>query len=154
VADESDENTGESGKETRSPTVLVLDQDDLNLKVIKQVLGDVHEVITTRSVRDAFRIVDSHPIKVIISAHELARMTGLKFFEELEQTGNHATRIIMTTFEHHRHVERALDEHQIFFILIKPVDVIRLKREVEHAVADYDQRGGRPRGRNHRPKED
>ena len=154
MTEKSDQKPSEELEATREPTILVLDQDEVNLKVIKQVLSDLYEVETTQSVRDAFRIVDNYPIKVIISNHELSRMTGVKFFEELEQTGNHSTRIIMTTFEHHRNVERALDDHQIFFILIKPVDVIRLKREVSNAVADYDQRGGRPRAKVYRSVED
>ena len=134
-------------QEPKLPTVLVIDPDELNLKVIKQVLSDLYEVAVATNARDAFRIVDDNPIKVIIADHDLPRMTGVRFFEELEQTGNHSTRIIMTTFEHHREVEGALDLHQIFFILIKPVDVIRLKREVNNAVADYEERGGRPRNR-------
>ena len=150
MTESSDEDGLELPEEPEQPTVLVIDQDEVNLKVIKQVLGDLYEVATATNARDAFRIVDGCPIKVIIADHDLPRMTGVRFFEELEQTGNHSTRIIMTDFEHHREVEGALDKHQIFFILIKPVDVIRLKREVNNAVGDYDERGGRPRGRSYR----
>ena len=154
MTEPSDEEVLELPKEPKQPTVLVIDQDEVNLRVIKQVLGDLYEVITAKNARDAFRIVDDYPIKVIIADHDLPRMTGIRFFEELELTGNHSTRIIMTDFEHHREVEGALDKHQIFFILIKPVDVIRLKREVNNAVGDYDDRGGRPRGRSYRFKDD
>ncbi|MEC9466305.1 MAG: response regulator [Myxococcota bacterium] len=133
--------------ESKTPTVLVIDSDELNLRVIKQVLSDLYEVAVATNPRDAFRIVDSYPIKVVITDQDLPRMTGVRFCEELEQTGNHSTRIIMTTFEHHREVEKALDLHQIFHILIKPVDVIRLKRGVNNAVADYEQRQGKRRQR-------
>ena len=134
-------------EEPKRPSVLVIDEDELNLRVIKQVLSDLYEVVVATNPRDAFRIIDTQPIKVIITDQDLPRMTGVRFCEELEQTGNHSTRIIMTKFEHHREVEKALDLHQIFYILIKPVDVVRLKRGVNNAMADYEERGGRPRNR-------
>ena len=124
--------------------VLILDPDELNLKVIKQVLDEEYEVYLAASVREAFRIVDSAPIKVIVAEQSLARMTALDFFEELEETGNHSTRIVMTDFKGHALASKALDAKKIFFILIKPVDVIRLKQRIPEAIKDFESRGGKP----------
>lgn len=124
--------------------VLILDPDELNLKVIKQVLDEEYEVYLAASVREAFRIVDSAPIKVIVAEQSLARMTALDFFEELEETGNHSTRIVMTDFKGHALASKALDAKKIFFILIKPVDVIRLKQRIPEAIQDFESRGGKP----------
>ena len=54
VTEQSDQDLSEEAEGKREPTILVLDQDEMNLKVIKQVLSDLYEVETTQSVRDAF----------------------------------------------------------------------------------------------------
>ena len=124
--------------------VLILDPDELNLKVINQVLVEDYDVYLASSVREAFKIVDSAPIKVIVAEQSLARMTALDFFEELEETGNHSTRIVMTDFSGHALASEALDAQKIFFILIKPVDVVRLKQRIPAAIQDFEARGGKP----------
>ena len=141
---EEPENSSESPKEIKDG-VLILDPDEMNLRVINQVLGDDYEVYLASSVREAFRIVDSATIKVIVAEQSLARMTALDFFDELEETGNHSTRIVMTDFKGHALASKALDAQKIFFILIKPVDVIRLRDRIPHAIKDFDARGGKPR---------
>ena len=87
MTESSDEGSLELPQEPKLPDVLIIDQDEVNLMVIKQVLSDLYEVATATNARDAFRIVDEGSIKVIIADHELPRMTGLRFFEELEQNG-------------------------------------------------------------------
>ena len=53
--------------------VLILDPDELNLKVINQVLEEDYDVYLASSVREAFKIVDSAPIKVIVAEQSLAQ---------------------------------------------------------------------------------
>ena len=124
--------------------VLILDPDKLNLKVIKQILVEDYEVYLAASVREAFRVVDNYPIKVIVAEQSLARMTAVEFFEELEETGNYSTRIVMTDFKGHAVASKALEQKKIFFILIKPVDVLRLKQRIPAAIEDFEKRGGKP----------
>lgn len=124
-------------------SILIVDEDELNLKVIAQVLGEEYDVFLANGARQAFKVIDSENIKVIVAEHNLSRMTALEFFEELEQTGNYATRIVMTDFAGHAAASQALDEQKVFFVLIKPVDVIRLKHEIPEAIEDYVRRGGR-----------
>jgi len=124
--------------------ILILDPDELNLKVINQILAEDYQVYLASSVREAFRVVDNYPIKVIVAEQSLARMTALEFFEELEETGNYSTRIVMTDFKGHALASKALEQQEIFFILIKPVDVMRLKQRIPAAIADFEGRDGKP----------
>ena len=45
MTDSIDEELPELEAEPKPPSVLVIDQDELNLKVIKQVLSDLYEVV-------------------------------------------------------------------------------------------------------------
>ena len=122
--------------------VLILDPDELNLKVINQVLVEDYDVYLASSVREALKLsADSAPISVIVAEQSLAGMTALDFFEELEETGNHSTRIVATDFSGHALASEALDAQKIFFILIKPVDVVRLKQRIPAAIQDFEARG-------------
>lgn len=124
--------------------VLILDPDELNLKVINQILVEDYEVHLASSVREALRVVDNYSIKVIVAEQSLPRMTAIEFFDELEETGNYSTRIVMTDFKGHALASKALEQQKIFFILIKPVDVMRLKQRIPAAIEDFEKRGGKP----------
>jgi len=139
-----EQNNSDEDPEVIKDRLLILDPDELNLRVIKQILCEDYEVHIAASVREAFRVVDNYPIKVIVAEQSLARMTAIEFFEELEETGNYATRIVMTDFKGHALASKALEQKKIFFILIKPVDVVRLKKRIPAAVEDFENRGGKP----------
>ena len=134
-----------STEEDSKPLVVIIDDDEMNLRVMDQILSAEYTTKTFDSPGDALAYCesDSDKVGVILADQSMPRMTGLEFFAELNLVECPASRLIMTGLHEHREVSDAMERREIFFYLIKPVDVERLLREMSNAMDDFFRRKDR-----------
>jgi len=128
--------------EEAKPLVVIVDDDSMNLRVMNQILSAEYKTETFEFPGEALSFCEKERdnIGVILADQSMPRMTGLEFFQELNLVDCPASRLIMTGLHEHREVSDAMERREIFFYLIKPVDVERLLREMSNAMDDFFRR--------------
>ena len=129
-------------KELTAPrdTIMIVDDEDPNLRLLKGMLSKHFKVITAKSGKEALNLLNAPGIATIVSDHRMPAMTGVEFFVEVEKRHHQATRVILTGFAELTSIIRAINEAKIFRYLTKPIEKQNLIDTVEEAIKDYRRR--------------
>lgn len=132
----SDDQNNHKGK----PTILLVDDEQDNLIVLKSMLEDDWHVLTASSGQQALQLIDelcnepelgSTPIPLIISDQRMPGMTGTQFLKQSMQRLPDAIRILLTGYSDMDAIIEAVNEAEIYRYLNKPISGDELKRSVD-----------------------
>jgi PAS domain S-box-containing protein len=128
------------GKEMQDlkDTILYIDDDDVNLLVFSEFFLNDYQVITTESTTEARKILQTEPVKVIISDHCMPNETGLEFFERISPDYPHLIKIILTAFDDRNTAIAAINAGGIYKYILKPWDSKDLKLTIDDAIAQFN----------------
>jgi signal transduction histidine kinase len=119
-------------------SILLVDDEEPNLRQLSEVLNDDYFVIKAISAKDAIEILKQNPdISIIISDQRMPEMTGTEFFEYLEKERHPAMRIILTGFADMQNVVQAINKSNVFRYLNKPVNFDELNHSLRSAYSQF-----------------
>ena len=132
-------------KSTRAKRrVLLVDDEEPNLRVTERYLSAFYEVDTALSGQEALAkieaLTDGEEYSAIITDHVMPKMTGIELCVELNQRRHRAPRIILTGFAELNSVIAGINDGNIFGYLTKPVEKSTLLSTVARATSHYDAR--------------
>ena len=121
------------------PAVLVVDDSEDDLRLLEHTLrSDKFEVLTARNVAQAFSLMASHPVSVVVCDQRMPGMDGAEFLGKLRKLYPDALRIAISGAEDAQTVADAVNEAGIHKFLSKGWSSERLRNEVleayRHAV--------------------
>jgi diguanylate cyclase (GGDEF)-like protein len=126
------------------PTVLVVDDEDGNLRVLRFVLAEHYHVLEAHDGQEALELIEGLPAEqrpaVVLSDQRMPRMTGVELFERLRETLPDAIRIIITGHVDVAAVVDAINRAGIHKFIVKPLDRDQLLLTVERAVETWTLR--------------
>ena len=119
--------------------ILVVDDEEANLRVIGNILGNHYPIVGVTSGKAALELVDrgnaESKFSVIISDYMMPEMSGVEFFRGLKKRQHAAPRIMVTGFAALDNVIEAINEGAVFQYVTKPLDSANLMKIVSEAVA-------------------
>jgi len=126
-------------KKSKKPknTVLIIDDEEPNLRQLEGMLSKKFNIIQAQSGQQGLDLLLKPEIAAIVSDQRMPGMTGIEFFEEVENRLHPATRLILTGFAELKSVVAAINRANVFRYLTKPIIKSDLLFSVNQAVEHY-----------------
>ncbi|NOZ02479.1 MAG: hybrid sensor histidine kinase/response regulator [Deltaproteobacteria bacterium] len=121
-------------------SLLLVDDDAPNLDVLSAVLDSDYQVFTAESGVEAIKVLDSHPIDVIITDQRMPEMTGVEFLERAGESHPDVAGIVLTAYTDTPAIIEAINRAGAFRFLTKPWDADTIKVTVAQASSHVYQR--------------
>jgi signal transduction histidine kinase len=120
--------------------VLLVDDEELNLRVLRSFLEDRWTVHLASSGAAALEIAATAPLDVVVADQRMPGMTGLEMLEELRRRRPEVAGIVLTAFADMQALESAINRAGVFRFLRKPSHPTEIMQAVEQASAAVAQR--------------
>jgi PAS domain S-box-containing protein len=122
-------------------TLLYVDDEEINLTVLKMAFQDVYHVLTAVTPNEALGLIDKHgEIKVIIADLRMPEMSGYELLEKVKAKYPHIVRIVLTGYPDYDIVMQAINNVNVFQYITKPWHKASLLSVLENAFEIYDLR--------------
>jgi response regulator RpfG family c-di-GMP phosphodiesterase len=119
--------------------VLLVDDEPLNLKVLKSLLEDDYTVYQAASGAEALALVEKTPLDVVIADQRRPEMTGTELLGRLRAVRPDVGGILLTGFADQRTAESAINQAGALRFLRKPFDPDELSCSLEQVRASQEQ---------------
>ncbi len=123
---------------TKKISVLYLDDEVENLNSFNANFRRVFDVSLANSIDEAYGIIESKDIHVVLSDHKMPHITGIEFFETLCKTHPTIVRVLLTGCSDLKVVVDSVNRGQIFKYLYKPMDVAQVQSVIEMAFDKFE----------------
>lgn len=120
--------------------VLYVDDEINNLNSFKATFRRNFNITTAESADDALKILETETIHVILSDQRMPKMTGIEFFESIQNIYPNPIRILITGYTDINAVIDAINRGQVYKYLTKPWVEDDVKIFVEKAYEVYKLR--------------
>ncbi|SDK17262.1 PAS domain S-box-containing protein/diguanylate cyclase (GGDEF) domain-containing protein [Billgrantia gudaonensis] len=121
---------GEAGK----PTVLLLDDEANILNALTRTLRrDGYRILATERPQQAFELLATEDVQVIISDQRMPEMSGTEFLRRVKELHPDTIQIVLSGYTDLKTVTTAINEGAIFKFLTKPWDDEELRLVVQQA---------------------
>lgn len=120
--------------------VLYLDDEEHNLTAFRAAFRRDFHVHVTTAASEAVRMLQEHPIEVVISDQKMPDISGVEFFEMIMADHPDPVRMLLTGHADIDAVIDAINKGRIYKYISKPWNEAELKRLVEEAAELYRAR--------------
>lgn len=124
----------------RTRGVLIVDDEELNLRVLRGFLEDGWQVHEAGSGPEALEIAERAALDVVIADQRMPGMTGVELLAELRRRRPDLAGIILTAYADMSSMESAINRANAFRFMRKPFDPAEIVGAVEQASADVGHR--------------
>ena len=123
---------------TKKISVLYLDDEVENLNSFNANFRRQFDVSLANNIDEAYEIIESKEIHVVLSDHKMPHITGIEFFETLCRTHPLIVRVLLTGCSDLNVVVEGVNRGQIFKYLYKPMEVQLVREIIELAYEKFE----------------
>lgn len=109
------------------PTLLILDDDAALLDTLERALRRSYRVLVADSAAEAFELLGRERVDLILSDHHMPAMTGLEFLRQVSIRHPDVLRLLFTAEPDAAMAIAAINQGDVFRILVKPVSLPELE---------------------------
>lgn len=124
----------------RTGGVLLVDDEEQNLQVLRQFLEDRWRVHEAASGAEALAIAEKVPLDVVVADQRMPGMTGVEMLAELRRRRPDIAGIVLTAFADMPSLEGAINRANVFRFMRKPWQPREIIEVLEQASAFVVQR--------------
>lgn len=117
--------------------ILFIDDEENNLVSFRAVFRTRYKVFTANDTTEAFKIMETEPVEIIVSDQRMPTMTGTEFFEKVQEKHPEPMRILLTGYTDISAVIEAVNKGKIFQYLTKPWNEQELDNTIKRAYETY-----------------
>jgi response regulator RpfG family c-di-GMP phosphodiesterase len=119
--------------------LLVVDDEEFVLGVLRETLvREGYQVVTCSDPLQALRLVQEQSFSVILTDHQMPKLTGLDFLSQVKEIQPDATRILITAVLSLNTVIDAINKGEIYRFIIKPWLREELLATVRNAIQRFE----------------
>lgn len=124
------------------PSVLVVDDEDANLRVMRDILTPYFRVQSAHSGPEALEILaqSANELSCIISDQRMPGMTGVELLQRSLQLAPNCNRIIVTGFSDITAIIDSINKAEIYRYIVKPFDTNDFVMTIQRAVETYQMK--------------
>lgn len=119
--------------------LLIVDDEENILFSLKRLLRiDGYTILTASNAHEAFDILESHPVGVIISDQRMPQMKGSVFLSKVKERYPDTIRIMLSGYTELDSVTDAINRGAIYRFLTKPWDDDLLRKNIQEAFTYFE----------------
>jgi putative nucleotidyltransferase with HDIG domain len=122
----------------RTHTLLLVDDEEDNLFLLKRTLERDYPVVCVSSAEDALDVFNRQPIDLLIADNRLPGITGIALCGEVARRWPDTMRIIVTGYTEVADLLGAINEGNVYQYVTKPWDAPQLKLTVQRALEAFE----------------
>jgi response regulator RpfG family c-di-GMP phosphodiesterase len=114
--------------------LLYVDDEKVNLLAFRANFRRNYEVFTASSGEEGKKLLEEHNIKVVVADQRMPKMTGVEFFEWIQEDHPDTVRILLTGFADISAVIDAINKGKIYSYVTKPWHEDELRQTFEGGI--------------------
>jgi DNA-binding NtrC family response regulator len=131
----------QSNSPTNTPNamtnVLYLDDDTMALQTFKSLFGKDYKVFTANDPFDAYNIMKTENIHIVISDLEMPIMSGTEFLHRMAKEYPKAQRILLSGYITTDAMMSAINQARVFRVITKPFEKEEINDTLQAAFKNY-----------------
>jgi EAL domain-containing protein (putative c-di-GMP-specific phosphodiesterase class I)/CheY-like chemotaxis protein len=128
------ETAGADPTDRQQPTLLLVDDEANILKALTRILRrDGYRILSTTSIKEAFSLLATNDIQVIVSDQRMPEMSGTDFLSRVKAIHPNTVRIVLSGYTDLKSVTEAINEGAIYKFLTKPWDDQQIREQIQRA---------------------
>jgi putative two-component system response regulator len=130
----------EKHKPSNKHTILIVDDEDNNLQLLRRTLRSEYNILTASNGQDALEIVKEHgsEISLIISDQRMPMMKGTELFSQIIEKYPDIIKMLLTGHSDMETLVESINKCDLFQYILKPFDPDDLKVIVRNGLEIYD----------------
>jgi len=129
--------------ESKRHTIMLVDDEEPNLKILSVLLGNRYRILTAFSAEEALETLDTmndpeEEVSLIMCDQRMAGMTGVAFFERVNELIPKTKRILVTGYLDMEALISSINEAHIYKFITKPFNRADLMLSVKRAIEAYE----------------
>jgi response regulator RpfG family c-di-GMP phosphodiesterase len=121
-------------------TLLLVDDEENILHSLKRILRkEAFNILTCNSAAEAFELLASHNVQVIVSDQRMPEMSGTEFLSQVKDMYPDTVRLVLSGYTDLRSVTDAINHGAIYKFITKPWQDDDLREEILSAFRLYKQ---------------
>ncbi|MGV8940419.1 MAG: EAL domain-containing protein [Lysobacter sp.] len=122
-------------------TLLLLDDEENVLRSLARLFRrDGYQILTANSVREAFDLLASNTVQVILSDQRMPDMSGTEFLTRVRDLYPATMRMVLSGYTDLATITEAINHGAIYRFLTKPWNDEELREHIQAAFSAYEQR--------------
>jgi DNA-binding NtrC family response regulator len=128
-------------------TVLLLDDEENVLRSLARLFRrDGYNILTASSVREAFDLLASNAVQVIVSDQRMPDMTGTEFLARVRDLYPDTVRMVLSGYTDLATITEAINLGAIYRFLTKPWNDDELREHIQAAFRAHERRAAGEEG--------
>jgi len=124
-------------------TLLLLDDEENVLRsLVRLFRRDGYRILAAGNVRDAFDLLATNDVQVILSDQRMSDMSGTEFLGRVKMLYPDTVRLVLSGYTDLATVTDAINRGAIYRILTKPWDDDELRKHIQQAFRTHDEQRG------------
>jgi diguanylate cyclase (GGDEF)-like protein len=124
-------------------TLLLLDDEENVLRsLVRLFRRDGYQILTANSVREAFDLLASNSVQVILSDQRMPDMSGTEFLGRVRDLYPDTVRMVLSGYTDLATITEAVNQGAIYRFLTKPWDDDDLRAHIQAAFRAHERRAG------------
>ncbi len=117
--------------------VLYVDDEPENLRIFELTFARKYNVLTARDGEEGLRVLNEHPVAVVLSDHRMPKMTGTEFLARAREIDDKAVRMLVTAYGDAETLGEAINDGAVWRYLPKPWDGEEMDLAIRRAIEVY-----------------
>jgi diguanylate cyclase (GGDEF)-like protein len=132
--------TPSRGQGGHEQTLLLLDDEPNVLRALTRLLRrEGYQILTASNAQDAFSLLATHDVQVILSDQRMPEMNGTEFLSRVKALYPDTIRLVLSGYTDLKSVTDAINQGSIYKFLTKPWDDGQLRVTIAQAFQHYRQ---------------
>ena len=121
-------------------TILLVDDEENNLQLLKRTLRGQYEILTATNGKEALEVVAEHAkdLSLIVTDQRMPEMSGTDFLKQVANEYPNIVKILLTGQADTDIMVESINECQIFQYILKPFDPIDLSETIKNGITKFD----------------
>jgi response regulator RpfG family c-di-GMP phosphodiesterase/DNA-binding CsgD family transcriptional regulator len=119
------------------PTILYLDDDPGNLLVFETAFFEFYTIHTTTEPEEAFQVLQTEPVEVIVSDQKMPKITGIEFLKLVKEQHPDVVSILVTAYSDLDVLIQSINQVGIFRFQSKPWKPNEFRLSIDQAVETF-----------------
>ena len=121
----------------KNHTILIVDDDPLNLRLLERLLKREFSVITADDARQALEILETEPISLIITDQQMPEMSGIELLQKCREINEQMVRMMVTANRDSKTFIEAIRAAGAVRVITKPWDPDKVLKDIRAALERY-----------------
>ncbi len=128
------------GSRADKHTILLVDDEDNNLQLLRRTLRQEYNIITAANGKEALQIIEDKgkEISLIVSDQKMPEMQGTEFLKQVSGEYPDIVKILLTGHLDVDAIVDSINDCHLYQYIVKPFDPTELKMTIESGIQKFD----------------